>query len=75
MSSLNCNPDLDDLYDHQQCLGSMTTNRHDVAAFDFATVSGCDQLPVAGPNHALYETLDFLMTDERDLVRISVVAP
>ena len=28
---------------HQEWLGSTTTNRHDVAAFDFATVSGCDQ--------------------------------
>ena len=27
---------------HQEWLGSMTTNRHGVAAFDFATVSGCD---------------------------------
>ena len=24
---------------HQECLGSTTTNRHGVAAFDFATVS------------------------------------
>ena len=36
---------------HQEWLGSMTTNRHGVAAFDFATVSGCDQL-VVGPTHA-----------------------
>ena len=28
---------------HQEWLGSTTTNRHEVAAFDFATVSGCDQ--------------------------------
>ena len=28
---------------HREWLGSMTTNRHGVAAFDFATVSGCDQ--------------------------------
>ena len=31
---------------HQEWLGSMTTNRHGVAAFDFATVSGLDQLVV-----------------------------
>ena len=31
---------------HQEWLGSTTTNRHGVAAFDFATVSGCDQLVV-----------------------------
>ena len=36
---------------YQERLGSTTTNRHGVAAFDFATVSGCDQL-VVGPNHA-----------------------
>ena len=28
---------------HQEWSGSSTTNRHRVAAFDFATVSGCDQ--------------------------------
>ena len=31
---------------HQEWLGSTTTNRHGVAAFDFVTVSGCDQLVV-----------------------------
>ena len=36
---------------HQEWLGSTTTNRHGVAAVDFATVSGCDQL-VVGPTHA-----------------------
>ena len=35
---------------HQEWLGSMTTNRHNVAACDFATVSDCDQL-VIGPTH------------------------
>ena len=29
---------------HQEWLGSTTTNRLGDAAFDFATVSGCDQL-------------------------------
>ena len=53
-------------------MGSTTTNRHGVAAFDFATVSGCDQL-VVGPTHARGGTLD-LMTDVPDLVRVSVVA-
>ena len=51
---------------HQEWLGSTTTNRHGVAAFDFATVSGCDQL-VAGPTHARGGTLDLLMTDVPDL--------
>ena len=32
---------------HQEWLGS--TNRHGVAAFDFATVSGCDQLTDRNP--------------------------
>ena len=59
---------------HQEWLGSTTTNRHGVAAFDFATVSGCDQL-VVGPTHARGGTLDLLMTDVPDLVRVSVVAP
>ena len=55
-------------------MGSATTNRHDVAAFDFATVSGCDQL-VVGPTHARGGTLDLMMSDVPDLVRVSVVAP
>ena len=50
---------------HQEWLGSMTTNRHGVAAFDFATVSGCDQ-SVVGPTHARGGTLDLLMTDVPD---------
>ena len=52
----------------------MTTNRHGVAAFDFATVSGCDQL-VVGPTHARGGTLYLLVTDVPNLVRIAVVAP
>ena len=59
---------------HQGWLGSMTTNRHGVAAFDLTTVSGCDQL-VVGPTHARGGTLDLLMTDVPDLVRVAVVAP
>ena len=59
---------------HQEWLGSTTTNRHGVAVFDFATVSGCDQL-VVGPTHARGGTLDLLMTDVPDLVRVAVVAP
>ena len=46
---------------HQEWLGSTTTNRHGVAAFDFATVSGCDQ-SVVGPTHARGGTLYLLMT-------------
>ena len=59
---------------HQEWLGSTTTNRHGVAALDFTTVSGCDQL-VIGPNHARGGTLDLLMTDIPDLVQVAVVAP
>ena len=59
---------------HQEWLGFTTTNRHGVAAFDFATVSGCDQL-VVGPTHARGGTLDLLMTDVPDLIRVAVVAP
>ena len=47
---------------HQEWWGSTTTNRHIVAAFDIATVSGCDQL-VVGSTHAHGGALDHLMTD------------
>ena len=52
---------------HQEWLGSATINRHGVAAFDFATVSGCHQL-VVGPTHARFGTLGLQMTDVPDLV-------
>ena len=58
---------------HQEWFGSTTTNRHGVAAFDFATVSGCDQL-VVGATHARGETLGLLMTVVPDLVQVAVVA-
>ena len=38
---------------HQEWLGSTTKNRHSVAAFDFATVSGCDQWLSAQPIHVV----------------------
>ena len=38
---------------HQEWLDSRTTNRHGVAAFDFATVSGYDQLVVGPPMHVV----------------------
>ena len=59
---------------HQEWLGSTTTNRHGVASFDFSTVSGCDQL-IVGRTHSRGRTLDLLMTDVPDLVRVAVVAP
>ena len=49
-------------------------NSHCVAAFDFATVFGCDQL-VVGLTHELGGILDLLMTDVPDLIRVAVVAP
>ena len=58
---------------HQEWLGSTNTNRHGVATFDFATVSGCDQL-VVGPTHARGGTLELLMTDVPNLARVPVVA-
>ena len=58
---------------HDEWLGSTTTNRHGVAAFDFGTVSGCDQF-VVGATHTRGGTLD-LMTDVPDLVRVAVVSP
>ena len=59
---------------HQEWLGSTTTNLHGVAAFDFATVSGCDQL-VVSPTHAYGGKFYLLMADVPDLVRVAVVAP
>ena len=59
---------------HQEWLDSTTTNRHGAAAFDFATVSGCDQLVVC-PTYACGGTLDLLMTDVPDLVQVAVIAP
>ena len=59
---------------HQEWSGPTTTNRHSIAAIDFTTVSGCDQL-VVGPTHVRGGTLELLMTDVSDLVRVSVVAP
>ena len=52
---------------HRELWGSTATNSHGVASFDFATVSGCDQL-VVGPTYASGGTLDLLMTDVPDLV-------
>ena len=57
---------------HASC--STTTNRHGVAALDFATVSGCVQL-VIGPTHARGGTLDLPMTDVPDQARVPVIAP
>ena len=55
-------------------MGSTTTNHHSVAAFDFTTVSGSDQL-VVGPTHASSGTLNPWMVDVLDLVCVTIVAP
>ena len=46
-------------------------NRHVIAAFDFATVSECNQF-VVGPTYARGATLDLLMTDIPDLVHVAL---
>ena len=59
---------------HQEWLGSTTTKRDRVQAFDFATEPGCNQL-VVGPTHACGGTLYLMMTDVPDHVRVPAVAP
>ena len=63
-----------DLASHQEWQGSTTTNRHGIVALDFTTISGCDQL-VTGLTHACRGTLDLLVTEVPDLIRMAVVAP
>ena len=59
---------------HQDWLGFTSMNHHGVAAFDFETVNGCDQL-VFDVTHSRDETIDFLMTYVPDIVQVVVVAP
>ena len=59
---------------YKEWLGSKTMNRHCVAAFDFAAVSGCDQLIVCS-THARGGTLDLLTTDVPDQIRVALSAP
>ena len=54
-------------------LGSTTTNSYGVAAIDFVSVSGCDQL-VMCPIHVRGGTFDFLITDASELGQVTVVA-
>ena len=64
-----------DLNGHkQEWLGYTTTNRHVLAIFDFATVSGYDQL-VVDLTHSRGGTFDLMITDVLDLVRVAVVTP
>ena len=59
---------------HQKWLGFTATKRQGVAALDFATVSGCDQL-VVGPTHSRDGTINLLMTYVPDQERVAVEAP
>ena len=59
---------------HHEWLFSTNTNRLGVAALDFTSVSGCDEV-VIGPTRGRGGTLDLLMTDVPDQVQVSVVAP
>ena len=52
---------------------STTTNRRSLAAFDFASVSGFNQL-IVDPTQARFEIFD-LLTEVPDLVWVGVVAP
>ena len=54
--------------------GSPRTDRSGLAAMDFSSESGCEQL-VHGPTHVLGGALDLLFTDVPELVDVSVVAP
>ena len=66
---------VDDLNGYrQEWLDSATTNGHDVAALDFATLSAYGQFAV-GPTHKGGGTLDTLLTDVPDVVLVAVVAP
>ena len=59
---------------HQGSLGSTAKNRHGSAAFTIATASGCDRL-VVFPIHARGGTLDLLITDVLNLIRVAAVVP
>ena len=52
-------------------MGYTITNHHGIAAFDFTTVSGCDQL-VVGTIHERGGTLDLLMIFVPDLVLLAI---
>ena len=59
---------------HQEWLGSPTMNRHVVVAFDLQLFPVAISWLSAQPMHVV-GTLDLLMTDVPDLVRVAVVAP
>ena len=59
---------------HLEWLGSSRTTEHGVAAYDFASLSGCTQM-VSGPTHVAGGTLDLVLTDVPDLVSVDVGSP
>ena len=63
-----------DFNGHHVEFGSPRTDRSGIAAMDFSSESGCDQL-VRGPTHAFGGALDLLFTDVPELTHVSVVAP
>ena len=56
---------------HSEWLGSLITDAHGVAAFDFATVADCSQL-VNGPTHRAGGVLDLVLTNVPDLCNVHV---
>ena len=59
---------------HRKCFGSTVTNRHGVVTFDFATVTGGNQLG-GSLTHARGGSLVRTMTDVPVLLWVAVVAP
>ena len=60
---------------HRDWLNSVSqTDCHGVAALDFATQSGCEQL-IAGPTHRSGNCLDLLLTDSSGIVAANVGLP
>ena len=58
---------------YSEWLGSLITDAHGVAAFDFATVADCSQL-VNGPTHRAGGVLDLVLTNVPDLCNVHVHA-
>ena len=58
-----------DFNGHHVEYGSPRTDRSGLAAMEFSSESGCDQL-VRGPTHVLGAALDFLFTGVPELVKV-----
>ena len=60
---------------HRDWLNSVSpTDRHGIAALDFADISGCEQL-VTGATHISGNRLDLLLTDVAGVVEVQTIAP